>query len=347
MKERDDSLLWVRSDVDPDGIRTGRIRGDQADSWDGSDRLARPADTAPTTESVGTGLAPLDEKVPLTGDPDEAGASIMAEVLAHLDDLKARLPVAYHLIALSESADTCASDLGAVVAADPVLTVRLMRLANSAYYGLSGRVATATFAVTVVGFTTVRSLALAAVASMAIGTDLPPSFWETATATAVAAGEIAPRLGLRAQDAFCLGLLASLGQGLLFSADGPAYQSLLDAQAGSRASLTRAERSRYGMSHTGVSAAALRAWSFPEEMVDAMLEAATFGSAARSPGAVALAVAQELAARSLGAKPEDVLDRIGTGKVPEVAAAALLRRVQAVSQELVQAFVQEPAPAAG
>ena len=104
-----------------------------------------------------------------------------------------------------------------------------MRLANSAYYGLSGRVRTVTFAVTVLGFTTVRSLALTAAAGVGGGDPVPPGFWRRSACTAVAAGELARPLGLHAPDAFCLGLLSGIGQALLHHADPAGYAALAEA----------------------------------------------------------------------------------------------------------------------
>ncbi len=282
---------------------------------------------------------------PAAVDQADAGRLAVAAAVAQLDKLRASSPVAYHLIALADSPDSSAADLGTVVAADPVLTGRLMRLANSAYYGLSGRVSTTTFAVTVVGFTTVTSLAVTAVTQRAIGPDLPPLFWERATATAVAGGELAQAFALKPQDCFCLGLLASMGQGLLNHVDATEYQRLLAANTAGRRGLATAERARYGQPHVAVSAAALAAWNLPQFMIGSLAESALPPGGGHTPdvrtgGAVALAVAREVAGRALGEPAEEDISQLSARRVLEAATAPMVDRVHALAAELAAAFTE-------
>src|SRR3954454_19569323 len=100
------------------------------------------------------------------------------DLVRELERLPTDSTAAVRVLLIADDASSSADDLGAVVAADPALTTRVMRMANSAFYGLSGRVRSCAFAVTVLGFSTVRSVA-AATAAGALEEDvtLPPGFW--------------------------------------------------------------------------------------------------------------------------------------------------------------------------
>ncbi len=272
---------------------------------------------------------------------DGRGVLVLEELLAHLDQVPARRPVATQIVRMTRDADMSSTRLAGVVSADAPLTARLMRLANSAYYGMSGRVRTVTFAVTVLGFTTVRSLALAAAAGVDGEDGVPAGFWRRSACTAVAAGELARPLGLHAPDAFCLGLLSGIGQALLHHADQDGYGLLTEAAA-DRRSLVEAERVRYGASHVAVSAAALQAWSFPADMVTALWAVDRWPVSRPAEdgqdAAVCLLVATEVADRVAvsSSPPQDVRHMTG-GRIEPDDVTALVGRVPALAEDLVRA----------
>ncbi len=84
------------------------------------------------------------------------------KVLAGIDTMAAQRPVAAQIVSVANSDDTSAKVLAHILASDVALASRVMKLANSAYFGMRGRVTSLQFAVTVVGFTTVRTMATVA-----------------------------------------------------------------------------------------------------------------------------------------------------------------------------------------
>ena len=272
------------------------------------------------------------------------GVVLLEELLARLDQVPAQRPVATQIVRMTRDDDVSARRLAAVVSADAPLTARLMRLANSAYYGLSGRVRTVPIAVTVLGFTTVRSLALAAAAGLGGHDSVPPGFWHRSACTAVAAAELARPLRLNAPDAFCLGLLVGIGQALLHHVDRDAYAELT-AGAEDREALLVAERQRYGASHVAVSAAALTAWSFPVDMATTMRVVERWPASRPTENgetaAVCLLLACEVAERIVNprATPQDVR-HVSGGRVGPDDVASLVRRVPAMAADLVRAVTE-------
>jgi HD-like signal output (HDOD) protein len=180
--------------------------------------------------------------------------------------MEAQRPVAAQVVAMSNGEDTSAAELARVLAADVALASRVVKLANSAYYGMRGRVSSLQFAVTVVGFTTVRTMATVALTDLTDQSRLPEDFWTVSTKLALAASGLGPRFDVRPQDGLCLGLLAQLGVALLYQDDPDGYRAVCAAES-RPAERRAAEVARYGIHALRLTAVALEQWTFPKSMV--------------------------------------------------------------------------------
>ncbi len=187
-------------------------------------------------------------------------------VLAGIDLMAAQRPVAAQIVSVANSDDSSARKLAHILASDVALAARVMKLANSAYFGMRGRVTSLQFAVTVVGFTTVRTMATVALTDLDDESRLPEDFWDVTTSLALAASTLAPRFGERPQDALCMGLIAQMGAALLAHNDPDGYARLV-AEQPTFAGRRTAELSRYGISALRLTAVALEQWGFPREMI--------------------------------------------------------------------------------
>jgi HD-like signal output (HDOD) protein len=249
------------------------------------------------------------------------------EVLDGLDQLSSQRPVAARIVATCNSDSAGAADLAAVLGADMALAARVMKLANSAYFGLSGRVTSLQLAVTVVGFNTVRSVATVALAGIDEAQHLPDDFWTTSVHLAAAAGALGPRFQVTTADALSLGLLAQLGAALLHQADPEGYADLL-ASTALGVERFRAEADRYGICSPQLTAEALAQWHFPAGMVDALRAVAS-----GADGAL-LRTAYEMTARLLHPQHRKVaLDRVSDGRMSEAQAPA---RLMAIRSDVLQ-----------
>jgi putative nucleotidyltransferase with HDIG domain len=192
-------------------------------------------------------------------------------LVRELERLPAEPTAAMRVLWLADDPNSSSDDLAAVVGADPALTTRIMRMANSAYYGLSGKVRSSSFAITVLGFSTVRSLAAAAAAGV-MGDDraIPPGFWNHAAASATAASLVAHRVSAPRADAFSLGLLHDLGRFLFHRVDPDSYAELTARIGHESPAMLEAEREVYGIDHADAAARVLKAWHFPDDFVDSL-----------------------------------------------------------------------------
>ncbi|HJQ05167.1 MAG TPA: HDOD domain-containing protein [Nocardioides sp.] len=243
-------------------------------------------------------------------------------LLDGLDRMAAQRPVAARIVATSNEEDSGATELAAILGADVGLAAKVMKLANSVYFGLSGRVTSLQFAVTVVGFNTVRSIATVALCGIDETEELPDCFWDTSLHLAASAGCLGPQFRVPTADALCLGLLAQLGAALLHQADPEGYEQLaLSTDLGPVR--FAAEKRRFGISTPALTAEALERWHFPARMVDT-LRAVPSGA----EGAL-LRTAYEVTGRLVGPGRTRVsLAGVSDGRVKESQAPGVLASVR-------------------
>lgn len=195
------------------------------------------------------------------------------DLVAEITQLPVQPGAAMRLLWMLEDPRTSAADLGRLIESDPALSTQVIRLANTAFYGLSGKVASAWRAVTVLGLATVRALATTAAFDLFSekGRSVPDDFWPHSVTTAAAASCVARRLGYQANDAFSAGLLHDIGGALMFRRAPRRYDAVLERmQADPEISLIEAEQAEFGITHAEVGAAALAVMKFPPELTAAI-----------------------------------------------------------------------------
>lgn len=137
-------------------------------------------------------------------------------LLQRIETLPAKRSNAALVLRVCDDPSSGATELGAAVLSDTFLTAKLLKLANSAYFGLSREIRDPAGAVSVLGFGTVRALALAQVAG-AMGDDatVPESFWAHSARAGAACSLLAPHFGVSGGEAFAIGLLHDIGRAVL------------------------------------------------------------------------------------------------------------------------------------
>jgi HD-like signal output (HDOD) protein len=259
----------------------------------------------------------------------------LERVLASIDTLAAQRPVAAQIVSVANSDDTDARQLSRILAGDVALAGRVMKLANSAYFGMRGRVTSLQFAVTVVGFTTVRTMATVALTNLDDESRLPEDFWDVSTCLALAAAALAPRFGERPQDSLCIGLLAQMGIALLHHNDPDGYAELVESQptfVGRRA----AEVQTYGIHALRLTSVALEEWGFPAAMRAPLQKVDDLDAFGGGLLRVAFEVAGRLTQDSYQRVP---VPRISCGLLEEADLVPILYQVRADAEELRHAML--------
>lgn len=197
------------------------------------------------------------------------------EVIRAVRDLPSLPVVLLELLEKMEHADASSTDLANKISQDQALAAKILRLANSSFYGMSSRVTTVPQAISILGFGTVRALVTAASLSGAFVLD-PQSpfnflqFWKHAIATAICAKHLAPLHRLAPDIAFIAGLLHDIGQLVLTSRFPQDYARVLEQCRNSDCAVVDAEQAVFQTDHAAVGAALAEHWRFPLAMQQAV-----------------------------------------------------------------------------
>jgi putative nucleotidyltransferase with HDIG domain len=173
---------------------------------------------------------------------------------------------------------------------DQALAARTLRVANSAFYGMPGRVGSIGDAVALLGLRAVSGVLVAAAVVDSVKLSGPaaallPSYWRHALAAGLFARELASRVSLDADEAFTAGLLHDIGRLVL-----AAHYPDADAQAmalarSSDVPQVEAERAALGLTHAEIGERLIAHWHFPERVVYAVCHHHDRLSAAEAPHA--------------------------------------------------------------
>lgn len=178
-------------------------------------------------------------------------------------------PVAGKILELARDERIGAREIAKVIAQDQAFTARLLKVANSPYYGQSRPVTTVSQAVPVLGIDTITSLALALCSFNSQSQDDSPiltmsELWEHSSGCAIWGRQLAKRVGrVSSEEAFIAGLLHDMGKALFhrfFKNEFLEAVQLSDAQG---IALTAAEESILGTDHAAAGAAVARKWNLP------------------------------------------------------------------------------------
>ncbi|MDO5576258.1 MAG: HDOD domain-containing protein, partial [Fibrobacter sp.] len=82
--------------------------------------------------------------------------------LLNISSLPTLPTVLESITSLLESPKTSAEEVGKAITTDQVLTSKVLKLVNSAFYGFPGRISTVTHAMVILGFSTVKNIVLTA-----------------------------------------------------------------------------------------------------------------------------------------------------------------------------------------
>jgi HD-like signal output (HDOD) protein len=256
-----------------------------------------------------------------------------------LEDVRASRPAAAHVLAVTDDPHSDAGAVAVAIEADPMLTAQVLRLANSAAFGMSERVSSTQVAVSLVGQSAIRSIAVLLASGLRNHKNpVPAGFWSHSASTAAACAVLSSRFGVVRGEAFSLGLLHDVGSAILHSVDPATHAALVDADDDTT-TLCIQELLEFGMSHADAAARVLSAWNFPAPFVTAVAHHHDAGRGTTPFDQVLLAgdaVAHVLAAEDQG-EPDD-LGRLGDLGIDPEELPALRRSVADYAAEAMAAL---------
>ena len=198
------------------------------------------------------------------------------ELVSGTEDLLSLPEVYFQVKALVQDPDAGAAELAEIISCDPGLSARFLRVANSAFFGMRGRVETVSRAVAIMGMQQVHDIVLATSVARAFS-GIPSSlvdmeqFWRKSVYCAIVARMLAVRSDvLDSERLFVEGLLSDVGHLVMYlKVPGPARQALSEARQ-EQSPLHLMERKLVGCDYAQVGGELMSAWGLPESLATAI-----------------------------------------------------------------------------
>ena len=196
-------------------------------------------------------------------------------VVADLDRLPALPEVVQDLMDYLQRPEVDVGQVAYRIARDPALAAKLLRVANSSFYGLQRQVATIPDALTVLGLRASLTLVTGAAVvtqfqTLVVAGYDQRAFWLHSAGTALCARALARELGTNMENSFTAGLLHDIGRLILAARFPEKFRSVTTYRVEHDCHPIEAEQEVLGFDHTQIGAAIAVRWKFPAEIVAAI-----------------------------------------------------------------------------
>ena len=198
------------------------------------------------------------------------------EILAKVKSFPTMPEAGTKLLDVLEQPDTEIHQIEEILRYDPGLTANILKLANSAYFGIPSKIGSLKQAVMVLGFKRLTQLVVASCVSAVMdrsvpGYDLPPgNLWRHSIAVSLAAEALVrDKNKTVSQDVFTPALLHDVGK-LVLGTFVKEELEAIESIAAKGVPFVVAENMILGTDHAEIGAQILTHWNFPEEVIHAV-----------------------------------------------------------------------------
>lgn len=184
--------------------------------------------------------------------------------------------IAVKILNAVQQDEAALTELGEIIATDPALTAKMLQVANSGIFTCNGAITNIKRAMSVLGTTIIKNIAL----SFVIATELSDTtrshfnldrFWRGAVTTAVAAELLSRELNCKNDDIFVTALLQDIGMLVISITKGDEYIDLLHEAQITDTDPLHLEKEKYGFNHQQVGYALLMNWNLPDLICEPIL----------------------------------------------------------------------------
>jgi HD-like signal output (HDOD) protein len=203
---------------------------------------------------------------------------IQKKIADVIRDKKTQLPtlpvMVDNILSAARDERTSAQHLAGFIIKDQAISNKILKLANSAYYGLAREVDSISRAITVIGFNEIIGLTIGMNVVSTLSQDGAHKIfdmrdlWLHSIACATGARQLAKRLKInRAEQVFLNGLLHDTGKiifGTYFSKE---YRPVVESARGSQTALHVKEKQLLGIDHGVLSGMLMENWHFPDSLL--------------------------------------------------------------------------------
>lgn len=198
---------------------------------------------------------------------------ILKDVVAGIHDLPSLPVVVLEVMQSMNEKNPDTHVMAEKIAQDQALTAKVLRLANSSFYGMQRRVVSIQQAITILGISSVRTLIIAAAVIDIFATREKSTFnflafWRHSIGTALCAKALARKKACNQDEAFLTGLLHDIGRLVLLTHAPVRYEAVLAERLRQDSYLHEAEHSILGIDHMIAGRALMEYWKFPGWMLE-------------------------------------------------------------------------------
>lgn len=206
---------------------------------------------------------------------DEKKAAL---VTRHIDKMPSLSPTVAKILQVANDPSSSANDLNKVIALDPVLAAKVLKVVNSAYFGFSDEVTSTVRAIVMLGLNTIKNLALSTAAMETLNVKTKggfnmDDFWQHLLGTGVAAKLIARKINVHKnflEDYFLGGLMHDIGKIVLNRINPVGYKKIIDAAQKSNKPLGLYESAVFGINHAEIGQLLAEKWGLQSQLKDVM-----------------------------------------------------------------------------
>jgi HD-like signal output (HDOD) protein len=184
--------------------------------------------------------------------------------------------IAMEIVDMVDNPRTSASQLGKVISTDQALTAKVLKIANSPFYGFPRKISTIDFAIIVLGYDALKEIviSISLVSSLQKKSDLyfdAKAFWDHAIASGVLARRLARDLGYRVSgEVFVGGLLHDMGVSVLHRYFKNEYKRIVEIARETELTFQEAVESVLGVTHADIGGWLAERWNLPDHLVEAI-----------------------------------------------------------------------------
>jgi putative nucleotidyltransferase with HDIG domain len=200
----------------------------------------------------------------------EKAKQLISENIKNLPTLP---DIVQKLITLIQDERTAASDLSKLISYDQAISLRLLKVANSAYYGFLKEVATIQHAIVILGLDEVKRLSLGiAMMNFMNGANDESSlkmedFWKHSVGSSLVAQIISKKAGVESDVISTSSLLHDIGKVVLDNAFSKEYKLVMEKVKTESINTLEAEKEILGFGHTDVGLWLCSKWKLPPSLI--------------------------------------------------------------------------------
>ncbi len=194
-------------------------------------------------------------------------------ILNQVDAFPALPATVSNVITITGNPESSAQDLMEAVLPDQAMCLTILKIANSAFFGLPRKVSTIDKAVMVLGFNEIRNIVLGKAVFNSFreayrkNRELINIFWEHSFLTGLAAKIIAEDIKISPSEAFIAGLIHDIGKlAILVSLNGD-YSTVLESSSSDPVNAYLEEQELLSIGHDEVGYRLLKRWLFPKSLL--------------------------------------------------------------------------------